>query len=448
MKNYRKNFIVLNMGLICFVLIVTFSFIGFETYRSEYFDLKNTMSLVIKPWNTNVVHSEKENPSKETEKHKETPSENSSVSLQKEKPPRPPKTPHETNHKYDNIATIFYDEKEEKISVLSDSFSFEYDVSDIVKEIVRQENDFGKLEQYHLIYYREKTENNNKIAVTDISYLNVRLLKIIVVLIVAFLLSAVLLFAVSFRLSKFVAEPLEKAITMERQFMTDISHDLKTPLTVIIANTSILSSNPNAVIGDYTQWLDSTNTSAKDMMNMINEMMTLSKLESVDRHFEKEKVDLSDIVRQCVLQMESVAYENGITLEWNVDENLVVTATTEYCKRICNGLLENALKYEPMGGKIIVTAITSGKQAILSVHNLNSSISQKDLPYIFDRFYRSDKTRNTIKGHGLGLSIIKRITEIIGADITVESSLEDGTQFIVSFDTSGKTLDKINDLIF
>ncbi|MBQ7522401.1 MAG: ATP-binding protein, partial [Clostridia bacterium] len=69
-------------------------------------------------------------------------------------------------------------------------------------------------------------------------------------------------------------------------------------------------------------------------------------------------------------------------------------------------------------------------------------------PYIFDRFYRSDKTRNTIKGHGLGLSIIKRITEIIGADITVESSLENGTRFIVSFDTSGKTLDKINDLIF
>ncbi|MBQ7522753.1 MAG: hypothetical protein IJU14_07755, partial [Clostridia bacterium] len=97
MKNYRKNFIVLNMGLICFVLIVTFSFIGFETYRSEYFDLKNTMSLVVKPWNSNAVRSEKENPSKETEKHKETPSENPSVPSQKEKPPRPPKTSHETN---------------------------------------------------------------------------------------------------------------------------------------------------------------------------------------------------------------------------------------------------------------------------------------------------------------------------------------------------------------
>ena len=435
MKNYRKNFILLNMGLICFVLIVTFSFIGFELYQSEYFNLKNTMSLVVKPWNTNAVHSEKDNPSKETETHKEIPTENSSAPSHKEKLPRPTKTARERSHKYDNIDTIFYDEKEEKISGLSDFFSFEEDnVSDIVKEIVRQENDFGKLGQYHLLYYKEKTEANYKIAVTDMSYMNIRLLKIVVVLIAAFLLSAVLLFAVSSRLSKFVAEPIEKAISMERQFMTDISHDLKTPIAVISANTSILKSNPNAIIGDYTQWLDSTDTSAKDMMNMINEITTLSKLESVDRHFEKEKVDLSDIVRQCVLQMESVAYENRITLEWNIEENLTVIATAEYMKRICNGLSENALKYEQSGGKITVTAVVSGKQIVLSVHNLNSHISSDDLPHIFDRFYRSDKTRNTTKGHGLGLSIIKRITDIIGAKITVESSSENGTRFTVRFD--------------
>lgn len=116
------------------------------------------------------------------------------------------------------------------------------------------------------------------------------------------------------------------------------------------------------------------------------------------------------------------------------EENLTVIATTEYIKRICNGLLENALKYEQSEGKITVTAVVSGKQIVLSVHNLNSHISSDDLPHMFDRFYRSDKTRNTTKGHGLGLSIIKRITEIIGAKITVESSLENGTRFTVRFD--------------
>ena len=111
-----------------------------------------------------------------------------------------------------------------------------------------------------------------------------------------------------------VSTRLENAIGMERQFVRDISHDLKTPVTVILANNSILRSNPDTKLGDHMQRIDSTDSAARDMMNMVSEMLTLSKLENTEVRAEKECVNLSMEAERTVLQLESVAYENRIEL--------------------------------------------------------------------------------------------------------------------------------------
>ena len=215
--------------------------------------------------------------------------------------------------------------------------------------------------------------------------------------------------------------------------MADISHDLKTPITVIKANNSILRSSPEATVGSQTQWLDSNDSATDNMLGIINEMLTLSQLEGEAPVVKKEPVNLSEAAEGAVLQLESVAYERGITLTDELEEGILIEADPDLVPRVIGGLLENALKYEPAGGLVSVTLHREKKNAVLSVRNKSSVIAAEDLPHVFDRFYRGDKTRGDKKGHGLGLSIVKKAAELCGGTITVTSAPETGTEFQVRF---------------
>ena len=425
LKNYRRRFILLNMILVGLVLLGTFIMIGTVEHTNSYNELKNTMTLVLKPWNSSK-EKQPPRPNNHSEKNDNTKSPH-------EKPANEPKE-QEKHYKDDNITTIMYNSRNDDISILSETLSFDGDVSEIIPEIAKQKDSFGTLYEYHIIYYKEKAENEYKIAVADISYISYRMVRIIVILLLAYILSMALVFFISIQLSKLAAKPMENAIEMERKFVADISHDLKTPITVILANNSIIKSNPHAAVSDNLQWLDSTDNAADEMMNLINKMLTLSSLESVEKTLEKQAVNLSSIAEKCVLQMESVAYERGITVEDEIAENIMILSTDEYTKRICSGLIENALKYEPDGGNIKITVGTSKKKAVFSVQNFGSTINEDDLPHIFDRFYRGDKTRNLSKGHGLGLPIVHKMCELINAHIIVKSTKKDGTIFTVAFE--------------
>lgn len=425
LKNYRRRFILLNMILVGLVLLGTFIMIGTVEHTNSYNELKNTMTLVLKPWNSSK-EKQPPRPNNHSEKNDNTKSPH-------EKTANEPKE-QEKHYKDDNITTIMYNSRNDDISILSETLSFDGDVSEIIPEIAKQKDSFGTLYEYHIIYYKEKAENEYKIAVADISYISYRMVRIIVILLLAYILSMALVFFISIQLSKLAAKPMENAIEMERKFVADISHDLKTPITVILANNSIIKSNPHAAVSDNLQWLDSTDNAADEMMDLINKMLTLSSLESVEKTLEKQAVNLSSIAEKCVLQMESVAYERGITVEDEIAENIMILSTDEYTKRICSGLIENALKYEPDGGNIKITVGTSKKKAVFSVQNFGSTINEDDLPHIFDRFYRGDKTRNLSKGHGLGLPIVHKMCELINAHIMVKSTKKDGTIFTVAFE--------------
>lgn len=428
LNKYRRSFVCLNMVLVGLVLLGTFILIGAAVYENAYSELKSTMSMVLKPWNS-ISQEEHHTEEKKPQQPKRSEGESKpSNSLKAETSPS--KRQHD-----DNITTIFYNSRTEKVSVLSETLSFEGEVEDIVSEIARQKKDFGTLKEYHIIYYKEKANNEYKMAVTDVSYIGSHMVKMMIILALAFLLSMGLVFFISLKLSALAAKPMEKAIERERKFVADISHDLKTPITVILANNSILKSNPNAQIAENRQWLDSTDNAAKEMMNLIGEMLTMSSLESVEKNVVREAVNLSSVVERYILQFESVVYERGITIEEEIKDQVTVYATEEYTKRICSSLIENALKYEPDHGKIKIKVDTARKKAIFSVQNFGSVISEEDLPHIFDRFYRGDKTRNLYSGHGLGLPIIRQMTKLIHADIEATSDIQNGTVFTVIFET-------------
>ena len=168
-------------------------------------------------------------------------------------------------------------------------------------------------------------------------------------------------------------------------------------------------------------------------MQLIGNMLTLSAVDTQSTHIRTVPVNLTSAVERCVLQFESVAYEKNVTMEESIENGLMVEATEEYLKRICSSLIENAFKYEPEGGKVIIKAYSRKHKAIFVVQNVNSRIASEDLPHIFDRFYRGDKARTQSKGHGLGLPIIHQMTVLCGADIEAVSNDKDGTVFTVTF---------------
>ena len=436
MKAFRRRFIILNMSLVGIVLLAAFVVIGTIICGNECNELKNTMSNVLKPWNTENAgipgsgrtRENREKPPLKTEHDEKMEDAPSSKDNSIKKNSADKKREHNNN-----ITTIFYYQKEKKVSVLSDETVFEGDPEEIVNEIISQKDDFGAIGRYHIIFYREAAGDIVRIAVCNEDYIGSRILRTVLLFSLFYLLSIALLFIISIRLAGFAERPLRQSIEMERKFVADISHDLKTPITVIMANNSILKSNKDSSVADNMQWIESTDRASEDMMHLIGNMLTMSSLDAQSQKMSTVPVDLSSAAERCILQFESVGYEKNVILEDSVEDDLTVYATDEYLKRICSSLIENALKYEPEGGKVTVRAYSCKHKVYFIVQNKNSRISPEDLPHLFDRFYRGDKARTQSAGHGLGLPIIDQMASLCSAQIQADSSENDGTVFTVVF---------------
>ena len=412
-KDYRRRFVLLTILLTGLALLLTFVVIGFLTVRGEYDQLKNTMAIVISPWND---ADERFRPA--------------DGGLQ---PPNDRREDMRLAAK--DIAAVIYNAESGEISVLSDSVLADtLDISGAVPVIVQQSEDFGTLREYGVIYYKEGMFGNIKIAVASTSYMSSIVIRNVLILAGAYIVVMALMLLISVKLAGKAAKPMEDAVEMERQFIADISHDLKTPITVVLANSSILKDSPESTVDQQMQWVESTEQAAKSMMDLVGEMLDLSALDQPGRKFERSIVDLSAVTEKCVLQMESLAFERGVELSSDMPEGLEVFADKDHVQRIVSGLIENALKYEPQGGRVEVVLSGEKKKTVLTVKNQGSFIAPEDLPHIFERFYRADKARSEKKGYGLGLPIISKMAELSGAKISARSSACKGTEFTVEFE--------------
>ena len=237
--------------------------------------------------------------------------------------------------------------------------------------------------------------------------------------------------AVSIWLSKLAVRPMEQSVEWEKQFVADVSHDLKTPLAVIAANNSILLEDPEVPVGTLRRWVDSTGQAARQMQGLVDEMLTLAAAQR-GNETPPVPVNLSDVVEKAALQLESVAYEKQVSLETEIAAHITVLGSTEALQRIAASLMENAIKYEPSGGSVAVRLTAAKRQVRLEVRNGGAIIPPETLPHVFDRFYRGEKSRSPMEGHGLGLAIVKQLTENLGGSITVRSSETEGMVFLVT----------------
>ena len=298
----------------------------------------------------------------------------------------------------------------------------------------------GTLDALGLFYAKRQVDGTTYLAFADTSAasgwqsLALTLAGVGVVALAAF-------FVISLFFSRWALRPVERAWEQQRRFVADASHELKTPLTVILANTSILLEHPERSVASESQWIESTQTEAERMQQLVSDLLLLAQLdagkETQGRTLNGSEafilLNFSDVVEAELLQFESVAFERGVQLEGTVEPQVQVRGDASRLHRLMATLLDNACKYADNGGSVTVTLECAGRAAQLAVHNTGPAIAPDDLPHVFDRFYRADKARTRDEGgYGLGLAIAQEIAEEHGGTISVTSAESTGTTFTVT----------------
>ncbi len=242
-----------------------------------------------------------------------------------------------------------------------------------------------------------------------------------------------LFFVISVFLARWALRPVEAAWKQQQRFVADASHDLKTPLTVILANSAILLSHADHTVDQERSWIESTQHEAKGMQHLVQELLELARIDEGIPQQAATKLDFSRVVDGEVLQFESVAFERGITFDATLEPGLIVMADRDACTRLVRTLLDNACKYADASVPVAVRLERAGSTARLSVRNAGPVIPADELEHLFDRFYRTDRARsqseNAPRGYGLGLSIAQGIAQQLGGTLRATSTAEEGTTF-------------------
>lgn len=290
----------------------------------------------------------------------------------------------------------------------------------------------GQIGEYRLMYVVHETMNEKQIAFADNSSIYSSLQSSLLISLALFIVSLGVIFGISLFLSNLAVKPVKKAWEQQKQFVADASHELKTPLTVILANNNIMMSHTESRVKDERQWLESTQEEAKHMKQLIDEMLFLAKSDAGTEKIQLTDVNFSEQVEGCTLNFEPVAFEKDVLIDAEIDENVILHGNSTQLNQLVHILVDNAVKYADNGTDITVKLKKHGDYASFSVNNHGNEMSPEDMEHIFDRFYRAEKSRTT-KGYGLGLSIAQRIVQSMNGKLHVESNKENGTTFTAEF---------------
>ncbi len=224
-------------------------------------------------------------------------------------------------------------------------------------------------------------------------------------------------------LARLVIQPVEKAWTQQQQFVADASHELKTPLTVIITGAELLE-DPNLQPETRQQCVANILETSKRMRSLTEEMLTLAKAENVQEEMLEKSCDLSELLEDSVLSFEPLFYEQGVELQWEIAPDIQVKGDESQLRRLGDILLDNAQKYSLPGVATLTLKKQSGKICELVLSNPATEMSEEDLERIFERFYRADPARTATGSFGLGLSIANGIVRRHRG--TIKVSQQDG----------------------
>ena len=294
-------------------------------------------------------------------------------------------------------------------------------------EIVKTDHLKGTLD--NLKYQKVKSKNGYNIAFINLtnsrsSTKNVLIYSILLGIIGIFIFSAI-----SYLISGLMIKPVDTAFTRQEEFIAAASHELKTPLTVIQANSEIVEDQFG-----QSKWLGYIQTECDRMNQLISSLLTLAKLEQSDEPSETlYECNLSEAFMERILPFESVAFEKNYTFSYHIEPDIVISGIRDQLQQVLTTMVDNAFYHTTPNGHIDITLSQNNKSITLTVSNTGKPIPLEEQEKLFQRFYRADKARSRENGHfGLGLSIAKTIVEQHNG--TIKIHCENGTtSFITTF---------------
>ena len=309
-----------------------------------------------------------------------------------------------------------------------------FDLSDedeilrILNKALASQEDTGILQEYRLRYHRRNTPFGQSVVFVDISSEMATMEALVKNCLLVGAVSFFLFLGLSLLLARWAVRPVEKAWNQQRQFVADASHELKTPLTVIMTNAELLQEADN---GEGAQFTGSILAMARQMRGLVEGLLDLARVDNGTAKMVFSSVDLSLLVEDGLLPFEPVFFEKGLGLESSVEPGLRVRGSESHLRQVLDILLDNAAKYCAPGGTVSVVLKKQGSHCVLSVSNPGEAMSREDLKNIFKRFYRIDKARAMNHSYGLGLSIAESIVKEHGGKIWAESRDGVNTFFVL-----------------
>ena len=228
-------------------------------------------------------------------------------------------------------------------------------------------------------------------------------------------------------------KPIEEMVEEQKRFTADASHELRTPLTTIKTEIEVALRDKKLDLKEARQLLDSNLEEVDKMQSLSDYLLTLNLYQNAKQRDNFKKVELTEIIKKAIEKVRALADKDQITV-LQEGNKINLFADPVSLSHLITILLDNAIKYSPRGKKIIVKLQEEHKTAKIIVQDFGIGIETSDLPFIFNRFYRADTSRSKtrVNGYGLGLAIAKSIVELHHGKITVESTVGEGTTFIVN----------------
>ncbi len=226
---------------------------------------------------------------------------------------------------------------------------------------------------------------------------------------------------------------LERSVNQIKQFSSDASHDLKTPLTIIRGEIEI-ALRKERMPEEYVKTLLNVQEEAKKLERVIDNLLFLSRIDTADHRPSFQDVPLDELLLNVFEKTQPLAAKKGIAYGIKKMETVSTRGAPLLLNRLVMNLLDNAVKYTPAGGQVEISLKSKGEKVLLTIRDTGIGIPGESLPYVFDRFYQVDKSRTQrSEGAGLGLAIVKQIADIHNATVEIHSQLDSGTTVSVLF---------------
>lgn len=302
-------------------------------------------------------------------------------------------------------------------------------IQNIVNAALASEEKTEELEEYQLRFLKEKTPMGYTIVFSDTTTESATLKNLYSICGLIFFVAMGVFLGISIFLSNWVIKPVATAWDQQRQFVADASHELKTPLSVIMANAELLE-HADTADEDRSKFSRNILSMTYQMRALVENLLEMARVDNGTLNMPFAALDFSELVSDAVLSFQLLYEEKGQTLQSRIPEGLTLQGSQQHLYQVMDILLDNALKYSVPGGHTNAELKRIGHSCLLTVANTGEPISREDLTNIFKRFYRVDKARSLNGSYGLGLSIAQAIVEAHKGKIWAESDNGYNTFFV------------------